>query len=328
MKATAIAPANIAFIKYWGKTDPQTRIPLNDSISMNLSGLYTVCTVEVGQNLTKDEIEFVGEKTVWPEELARIVEVLDRVRAMAKKNFFAKVKTQNNFPKATGIASSAAGFAALSLAALSAFNIKLSEKELSIFARQASGTACRSIPDGFVEWKRGTNTSDSYARQIFPPDYWQIGDVVVILTSEMKKVSSTAGHKLAETSPFCQVRLAGIDEKISRIKQLIREKNFSAFGQMIEDEALSMHAICLTSTPPVIYWEPTTIKVIKAVMDWREKGEVESYFTIDAGSSVHVICQNQDIQKVAKRLESIAGVQKVVINFPARGAALTKNHLF
>jgi len=165
-KATAIAPANIAFIKYWGKKDERLRLPMNSSVSMNLSNVFTKTTVKLLPHLKRDEIVFLGEKTTKKEE-KRAIKHLERIRKKARIKTKAKVVTRNNFPKATGLASSAAGFAALTLAGTAAAGLKLSKKELSILARLGSGSACRSIPDGFVEWKKGTSSLTSYARMLF-----------------------------------------------------------------------------------------------------------------------------------------------------------------
>jgi diphosphomevalonate decarboxylase len=149
MKATAKAPANIAFVKYWGKKDSSIRLPLNSSVSMNLDNVFTITTVEFSPYLAKDKIEIVGEK-LSGEGIKRVVSHLDRIRKLAKIKQKARVKTKNNFPKGSGIASSASGFAALTLAATKAAGLDLSEKELSILARLGSGSACRSIPEAPV----------------------------------------------------------------------------------------------------------------------------------------------------------------------------------
>jgi len=327
-KATCKSPANIAFIKYWGKADPKTRVPQNNSISMCLSDLCSVCTIEFKKEFKKDKIKFLNEKVIKPREIERIIKVLDRVKDLAKTNLRAKIVTKNNFPKATGVASSASGLSAVTLAACQALGLKLTKVELSKLARLASGTASRSIPDGFVEWKKGTNGSNSYAVQIFSPDYWQISDVVAIVTQKMKKIPSTSGHKLADTSPFQKTRIAGIHKKINAIKKTMKKKDFTKFGQILEQEALSMHAICLTSQPSILYWNQTTVKIIKKVKQWRENMELESYFTIDAGPTVHVICQSKDEKKLAGKLKKIKGIERIVINRPSIGARTIDKHLF
>jgi len=321
MKATAKSPANIAFIKYWGKTDLKSRVPENNSISMCLSDLYSRCTVEFRKDLKTDEIEFKNEAVVKEKEKERIVGVVERVRRLGGVKWKARVVTENNFPKATGIASSASGLSAVTVAALGALGMKMSEKEVSKLARLASGTASRSIPDGWVEWVKGRGADDSYSKQIFPVDWWQITDVVGIVTHKMKKVSSTEGHALARTSPFYKARIQGMKEKVRKIKELIKRRDFSRFGRLVEAEALNMHAICMTSQPAIIYWNEATIKVMKKVISWREEG-LESYFTIDAGPSVHVICEEKNAKEVAKRLKKIEGVKRAVINRPGVGARL------
>jgi diphosphomevalonate decarboxylase len=327
-KVTVKSPANIAFIKYWGKADPKIRVPQNNSISMCLSDLYSICTVEFNERLREDQIEFLEEKVVEKKELGRMVEVLDRVRAMAGFEFRAKVRTKNNFPKATGIASSASGLSAITMAAVLAAGLSLSEEELSKLARLASGTASRSIPEGFVEWEKGTNESNSYAQMIYTANHWKIADVVAIVTHEMKKVSSSDGHAIADTSPFYQARMMGMDEKIADIKGAMMKKDFTKFGLILEREALNMHAICLTSKPPILYWEAPTMAMMRKIEEWRDDRELESYYTIDAGPTVHAICQEKDAEELAKRLAQIAGVQRVVINRPAQGAHPIEEHLF
>lgn len=328
MKTTVKSPANIAFIKYWGKADSKTRIPQNDSISMTLSDLYSLCTVDFDKKYKKDKIGFLKEKIVQPKEIKRIQEVLDRVRKLAKINLKARVATMNNFPKATGIASSASGLSAVTMAACQSAELKLNKKELSILSRLASGTACRSIPDGFVEWFKGNSEKESYAKQIFPADWWDLKDVVAIVTTEMKKIKSTEGHALAETSPFQQSRLAGISKKIKTLKKAIKERDFSTFGHIIEEECFSMHAICLTSRPPILYWQPQTIEFMRKIRLWRANKEIEAYFTIDAEPTVHIICKGVDSQKLVNRLKRIKGIKRISVNQPALGARIIKKHLF
>src|SRR3990167_844609 len=193
MKATAQAPSNIAFVKYWGRKDEELRLPENGSISMNLSTLLTTTTVEFG-HFDNDEVIFNGITERL--ENNRAVKHIDRIRKLANLNKKVKIVTQNNFPTGTGLSSPASGFAALTIAAAFAAGLKLSERELSILARQGSGSACRSIPNGFVELLDGDTSETSYAYSIFPPDYWDIADVVVILTEEQKDVSTTEGQRL------------------------------------------------------------------------------------------------------------------------------------
>src|SRR6266700_2397986 len=179
MKATAVAPSNIAFIKYWGKKDEVLRLPENGSISMNLSNLLTTTTVEFNELFKNDSITLNGKKESPKNN--RAIKHIDRIRKLAKITTKVKIVTENNFPTGTGLSSSASGFAALTVAGAVVAGLDLSEKELSILARQGSGSACRSIPDGFVEWFDGETSEAAYAASLYKPDYWDISDVVAVV---------------------------------------------------------------------------------------------------------------------------------------------------
>lgn len=317
IKATSVAPSNIAFIKYWGKRDEDLKIPLNGSISMNLSNLLTTTTVEFNPDFKKDLIIINDQEE--GDEGSRVIKHLDRIRKLAKIKHKAKVISKNNFPTGTGLSSSASGFAALTLAASKAADLSLSEKELSILARQGSGSACRSIPDGFVEWLDGNTNETSYAVSIFPPDYWDIVDVVAVVSKDKKEISTTEGQKLAKSSPFFPARLSKIKDKIKLMKKHIQEKNFTLFGELVEQEALELHAIMLTSIPSLVYWLPGTLKVMHAVKRWRQEG-LQVYFTVNTGQDIHLICQKKDAEKVVNKAKEIPDVTQTIINYPSNGA--------
>lgn len=320
MKSTAKAPANIAFIKYWGKKNEKLRLPANASISMNLSDAYTTTSVEFDDKLASDVL-YLNDSLASEEETARISKHLDLVRGIAKITIHARVESKNNFPKGAGIASSASGFAALTVAASRAAGLALSEKELSILARLGSGSACRSIPDGFVEWKEGNSSDESFAYSLYPHGYWDICDLIVIVGENSKKVSSTEGHAIAESSPFYRARIGGMKDKVEEIKSALVKKDFTKFGEIIEAEAINMHAVMMTSVPPLYYWNPGTIEVIKTVIELREKG-IESYFTIDAGPNVHVICERKNLAKLKVGLSGIKTLNKFLVNNPSTGTRL------
>lgn len=322
MKATAKAPANIAFIKYWGKRNAKLRLPMNSSISMNLTEIFTITSVEFNHKLKEDLVRIDG-KIVSDKEKERVVKHLNRVRRLAKIRLKAKVESCNNFPKGTGLASSASGFAALTLAASKAARLNLTEKQLSILARIGSGSACRSVPSGFVEWRTGNTNESSCAHSLYSPDYWGICDVIAIVGRKSKKVGSTEGHTLVESSPFFKARLSGMKKKVDEIKTAMKEKDFSKFGEILEEEAINMHLVMMTSKPALYYWTPETLKVMLKVIEWRDQG-LESYFTIDAGPNVHIICRKQNVDKVKAKLVKLAGIKQVIINYPAEGARMVK----
>ncbi len=325
MKKTAVAPSNIAFIKYWGKKDEVLRLPENGSISMNLSNLLTTTTVEFNPKFTEDSIIINGEKEV--NQGSRAIKHLDRIRKLANIQTKAKVVTVNNFPIGTGLSSSASGFAALSLAGAAAAGLNLTEKELSILARQGSGSACRSIPDGFVEWLDGDTSETSYAVSLYGSDYWEIADVVAVVSKNKKEVSSTEGQKMASSSIFFPVRLANIKQKITLIKQYLKAKDFSAFGELLEAEALELHAIMLTSRPSLIYLLPGSLKIMHLTKKWRAEG-LEVYFTVNTGQDIHLIVQKKDVEALAQKLATVEEVSKTIINNPAKGAHIIEDHLF
>lgn len=300
MKFTAIAPSNIALIKYWGRVDEKLRIPTNDSISFNLSNLNTTTTVEFSNKYNKDEIQIEGYPSNY--KYSRVIEHLDRVRKIAGIATRAKVVSKNSFPGSTGLSSSASGFAALTLAAASAAGLAFSEKELSILARQGSGSACRSIPAGFVQWHKGVSNKTSYAESIFPPKWWDIVDIVVVVSSQVKDVPTSEAQKNVYKNPFFKTRLANIDKKINALKHSIKKRDFTQFGEIVESEALELHSIMMTSNPSLIYLYPQTVRLMHKVRSWRKEGK-EVYFTINTGHNIHLIIQKKDLKEVSNMLK-------------------------
>ncbi len=324
-KSTAIAPSNIAFTKYWGKKDEISRLPENGNISMCLSNLLTTTTVEFSEKYSKDEVSINGE--VEEGEESRAIKHLDRVRKLANSNLHAKVVSNNNFPRGTGLSSSASGFAALTIAATQAIGLKLSEKELSILARQGSGSACRSIPSGFVEWLDGETSETSYAKTLFPADHWEIADVVAVISEGRKEISTTEGMKSATSSPFVEARLERMKQKNANVRKFIKNKDFTSLGKLAESEALELHAIMITQDPPMIYIRPNTVLLIKLIQKWRAEG-LECYFTINTGQDVHILVQKKDIKKLVAKLKEIQEVKDIIVNTPSNGTRIAIKHLF
>lgn len=324
-KATAIAPASVALIKYWGRKDDILRLPINGSIAVNLDHLLTTTTVEFSPSFETDSVMIdCQEKT---EEAVRTIKHLDRIRSIAKISDHARVVSINSFPSGTGLSSSSSGFAALTVAAAAAAGLLLTEQELSILARQGSGSACRSIPGGFVEWLNGATSDTSYAVSLFPSHHWDIADIVAVVSDERKEVSSADGHTTASTSPFFASRLMRIGEKIDRLKEAIHHRDFQTFGEIIEAEALEFHAITMTSVPPILYLIPHSLRLMKQVQKWR-KENLPVYFNLNTGQDVHILCQKKDTQEVQARLSQLDFVKRVIVSGPAEGTRLSDTHLF
>ena len=316
--ATAFANANIAFIKYWGNRDAQQRIPSNGSISMNLGGLFTRTRVAFNPELTADSL-VINERPSTGAALRRVSVFMDRIRQLAEVNQYTAITSTNNFPTGAGIASSASAFAALSLAATSAAGISLDERDLSRLARTGSGSACRSVPGGFVEWQAGNDDSDSFAYSIAPPDHWDLIDCVVIVSETHKPTGSTEGHRLADTSPLQAARVNDAPRRLAICRQAILARDFEALAEVSELDCNLMHAVMMTSSPRLIYWQAATLEVIHAVQAWRKSG-MPIFYTIDAGPNVHALCPNEYTVEVMNRLTEIPGVIRV-LSAPVGGSA-------
>ncbi len=321
--ATAIAHPNIAFIKYWGNKDEFLRIPLNSSLSMNLDNLFTRTQVEFDPRIHSDSLIIIREQCYGP-SFDRLSKFLDILREKSKKEIYAKVISENNFPTAAGIASSASAFAALTLAAVNALELDLSEKELSQLARRGSGSASRSIPEGFVEWQAGNNDQDSFSFSIAPPSHWDLVDCITIVQSIPKRVSSTEGHRLANTSILQEIRVKDSNRRLEICKKAIINKDFEKFAQIIELDSNLMHAVMMTSQPPLFYWEPISLEIMRAVTDWRSQG-IPVCYTIDAGPNIHVICTSGLAEKIKLDLLKIDGVIDVLLSGVGSGAQLVPN---
>jgi len=308
--ATALAHPNIAFIKYWGNRNADLRLPANGSISMNLSGLYTQTQVRFDSELAADEVLLNGQPLTG-EAYQRVVRFLERVRQMAGRSEAAQVISQNNFPAGAGLASSAAAFAALALAATHALGLRLSEAELSRLARRGSGSACRSVPGGFVEWQPGRGDEDSFAFSIAPPEHWPLVDCIAIVEAGHKPVGSTQGHALAESSPLQGARLVDTPRRLRLCRRAILQRDFAALAEVAELDSMMMHAVMMTSRPPLIYWQGVSVDLMREVLRWRREG-LAVFFTLDAGPNVHLICLPEAVEAVTQRLRDFPGVKSVL----------------
>ncbi len=277
---------------------------------MNLDGLFTRTTVTF--NSSKRDSLSINNYEVGGRGLERVSYILDLVRGVTKSNEGAEVKSENNFPAGAGIASSAAAFAALALSASKAAGLNLSESELSRLARRGSGSASRSIPAGFVEWQMGNGEEDSFAFSIAPSDHWDLVDCIAIVNAGQKKTGSTEGHAIAGTSPLQSARLADASRRLKICRDAIINKDFEIFANIIEHDSDMMHAVMMTSTPPLMYWQSGTVNIFHSVREWREGGLPAAY-TVDAGANVHVLCPREQAKEVEKRLRELPRVGDVLV---------------
>ena len=241
------------------------------------------------------------------------------IRRMSGREEYAEIHSTSNFPLSAGIASSAAAFAALAVAGASAYGLALSEKDLSRLARRGSGSACRSIPPGFVEWQPGTSDEDSFAQTIAPLDHWDLWDCIAVVASTSKHTGSTTGHGIANTSPLQSARVADSARRLDICRQAILKKDFEMLADIIELDSNLMHAVMMTSSPALMYWQPASLMLMQEISLLRRQGTAVAY-TLDAGPNVHAICTAESSQNVKKHLEGLPGVQQVLLS-PVGGAA-------
>lgn len=307
-EATARAHPNIAFIKYWGNRDDALRLPVNSSISMNLDGLYTETTV-IWDNFANDSLILNGKEESG-KALERVSLHLDRLRQRLGIESRAHVESANNFPTGAGIASSASAFAALTVSAASAANANLSEAELSTLARLGSGSASRSVPTGFVEWYAADTHEGSFAKSVAAPDYWDLVDVIAVVSDEHKATTSQAGHPTAKTSDLQEARLAGAQNRLDRVRQAILDRDFPTFAEIVELDSNLMHAVMMTSRPPLFYWKPTSLSIMSLVRELRAEG-LSVCYTLDAGPNVHCISIRKDAEAVRDALKNLSAVMDI-----------------
>ena len=328
--ATVKAPSNIAFIKYWGARDLARAIPENPSISMTLSSCCSRCTVEHRPELREHEILWRGQQgfeLAPPSFAGRVAAHLDRLRDWAGVGGAFRVATENSFPSAAGLASSASGFAALTLAVLGALGRTVSVAEQSALARSSgSGSASRSVLGGYVMWPVGGSEAESHAGQLWPAAHWDLRDVIALVETSHKEVSSLEGHRRAPTSPYFEQRQKDLPGRFARLRQALEERDFASFAAVLEEEAIDLHLIGMSSKPPIFYWKPATLAVLEVVRQLRRDG-VEAASTMDAGANVHVICTPAAEAVVAERLAAVPGVLELIHDRVGNGPEVLSEHL-
>jgi len=324
--ATAVAGTNIALVKYWGKRDAALNLPAAGSLSLTLDGLSTRTTVRFSDALSVDRL-VLGGAPADARATARVATFLDRVRARAGLATRAEVTTENDMPTASGLASSASGFAALALAATRAAGLRLPPAELSELARLGSGSAARSIFGGFVEMARGERADghDAVAAPVAGGDAWTDVRLVVAVTSVAAKAigSTEAMDRTAATSPYYAPWIASVPGDLLEARAAIGARDLPRLGAVAERSALRMHASALAADPGILYWSAATVAAIETVKALRARGTA-AFFTIDAGPHVKVLCAHADAATVDEALRQTPGVLRTVIAAPGQGAHLVE----
>ncbi len=313
--ATWEASPNIALVKYWGIRDPALNLPYNSSISLTLRRLRTRTTVELAPEGADDRLILNGVSAEG-RPLESVRRFLDRIRERAGDRRPAVVRSHNNFPTASGLASSASGFAALAAAAAEAYGLTVSRRELSRLARLGSGSASRSIFGGFVEWRRGDRRDgrDSYARPLFDERYWPaFRDLVVVVGDAREKSvrSQDAMQATVRTSPEFDRRQRELPGRLAKIRAALRRRDPDELFPLIMEECDSFRTVCETTVPSLDYLSRTSRAVLDEVRALNaEAGRPIAAYTHDAGAHLHVFTLAKDARTVRARLRGVPGVRR------------------
>ena len=324
---TAVAGANIALVKYWGKRSTEKNLPATGSVSLTLDSLQTHTSI---RKTNSDEDVF----------LLNGAEASDAQRKKASRflNLIAKtserdkviIESRNNFPTGAGLASSASGFAALALAGSEFFGSSLSKKELSILARQGSGSAARSIFGGFVEMSLGKTDhgDEDFAILLQNEGFWDVRMLIAITSEKEKDLGSTEGmQRTAETAPYFPSWIESSVSDIQNIKNAIAAKDIEKVGSIMEHSTFKMHGLAMAANPPILYWNPITVEAIQRIWQLRKTG-IPAYITIDAGPQVKILTLPEYQDKITDALGNIDGVKQLISAKPGKGAHLIKEEVY
>ena len=312
-------PSNIALVKYWGKSNPQ--IPKNASISFTLNNCHTITSVDFIKKEKSDEVVFnlFFEGKQKDEFKPKIAEFFKRVQSYCPYilEYEMTINSENSFPHSSGIASSASGLSAIAMCLMSLekeLNPNLSvdkiHKKASFLARLGSGSASRSIEGPLVVWGNHPEiegSSDLFGIQ-FPykvhPFFENYQDVILLVDKGEKQVSSTIGHNLMHKHPFAENRFLQANENLSKMSKILQEGNSKDFINLVESEALTLHAMMLTSNPYFILMKPNTLEIINKVWEYRQENNSNICFTLDAGANVHVLFPENEKENILQFIDN------------------------
>jgi diphosphomevalonate decarboxylase len=317
MNVTARSHPNIALIKYWGNRDEALRLPMADSLSMTLDSPSVEVSAEPADELAVRSYETDGaERVLTGKQLERIATHLELTRRYLKKlkiGGFPKalaLTIRSGIPPGIGIASSAAVFSCLAEAYAGLVTERpLTRREVSVIGRLGSGSASRSAFGGFSAMVAGKRKAvdAAYAEQIAPADHWPLCDVIIVPSLEEKTHGSTEGHALAGTSPLFADRIAAIPRRQRECTEAILQKDFEKLQHVAEEDALDMHRVMETSMPPLRYLSEATHRIVAEAIAFRTAQHLPVLYTMDAGPTVHLICDAEFRQVIRAFADSQEG---------------------
>jgi diphosphomevalonate decarboxylase len=316
MRATAIAQPNIALIKYWGKRDLARNLPAVGSISITLRDLFTEMDVELDAHLNTDSLTVNGSGD--EAMLLRLSACLDLVIGRARSR--ARIVSRCNFPIAAGLASSAAAFAALTVAAAKAAGKSPSTEVLANLAGRSSGSAARSLYGGFVELE--SRDDDVAVRRLRDGDTWPLSVVIAVTETGPKAIGSTEAMEISrKTSPFYSSWIERQNEDLATARSAILNQDFEQLAAVAEHNCLKMHSMMWASRPPTVFWNSATLRCLQSVRELQRTG-VAVFFTIDAGPQVKAVCLPEHREDVRATLASTDGVVDVMVTGLGEAARL------
>jgi len=299
----AQAHPNIALVKYWGKQTTGDNLPAVPSLSITLDQLAAQTTVSLAQH---DIFVLDGQERSGANEDLKLA----RFMAYLRTKFDVpplRIDSHNNFPTAAGLASSAAGFAALIVAINDFLGLDISAAEQSSIARVGSASAARSVLGGFV----GLRHPSFSAEQIASEADWPLRIVIAITDHTAKAVSSADGMAIsAKTSPYYPTWLDSAEPDFAKAHQAIADHDFAALAAVSEHSCLKMHALMLSSVPSLVYWNGATLSSLQVLRQLQNEA-CQVFFTSDAGPQVKAICTPQYADQVQQELQSVPGVKEV-----------------
>ena len=312
------APSNIALVKYWGKHGMQ--LPKNTSISFTLDACHTITTLEFEKKkFSKSEFNIFFDEKRKESFKPKIQSFFNRIHEYSSflSEYDLVIKSHNSFPHSSGIASSASGMAALALGIMSmekALNAELSDehfyKKASFLARLGSGSAARSIKGNLVVWgehPKIENSSDLFGIEFSHkthPNFENFHDTILLVDKGEKQVSSTVGHGLMHKHPFAEQRFVQANQNIEKLSEILQKGDLKKFIDIVESEALTLHAMMMTSNPYFILMKPNTLSIINRVWEFRKETGTNICFTLDAGANVHVLYPEKEKEEVNKFIVS------------------------
>lgn len=318
-KMTWSSPSNIALVKYWGKKEHQ--IPENPSISFTLNNCKTTTTLSFSKKENKDDfsLDVFLDGAKKEDFKPKIETFFKRIEVYLPflKDYHFKIETSNTFPHSSGIASSASGMSALALCLMSiekALSVDVSEayfnQKASFLARLGSGSACRSIEGDLVVWgthKEIDGSSDLFGIK-YPHDvhenFKNHQDTILLVDKGEKQVSSTVGHDLMHNHPFAERRFEQAHENMSKLISIFKTGDLNAFIKIVESEALTLHAMMMTSMPYFILMKPNTLEIINKIWTYRNETNSKICFTLDAGANVHVLYPENEKESVMEFIKN------------------------